>query len=129
MVDAGADLVIGHGAHQLQEIEQYRDKWILYGLGNFVFHSPGRYASKKTPPYSLVARLDLVETKGKPGKTLRLYPIHCNNLVTGFRPRPATENEFPGILSLLLQRTDGKSASGIRAKKDALGFHLEITLP
>jgi len=129
MVDAGADLVIGHGAHQLQEIEQYRGKWILYGLGNFVFHSPGRYASKKTPTYGLVARLDLEETKGKPGKTLRLYPIQCNNLVTGFRTRPVTGNEFPEIQALLLQRTDGKSASGIRAKKDALGFHLEITLP
>jgi poly-gamma-glutamate capsule biosynthesis protein CapA/YwtB (metallophosphatase superfamily) len=129
LADAGADLVIGHGAHQIQEIERYRDKWILYGLGNFVFHSPGRYASKKAPPYGLVARLELEETKGKPGKTLRLYPIQCNNLLTGFRTRPVTGNEFSETQALLLQHTDGKSASGIRAKKDALGFHLEIALP
>ncbi|MBW1790376.1 MAG: CapA family protein, partial [Deltaproteobacteria bacterium] len=36
MIEAGADLVIGHGAHGMQEIERYRGKWILYNLGNFV---------------------------------------------------------------------------------------------
>lgn len=37
VVDAGADLVIGHHPHVLQGIETYRDKIILYSLGNFVF--------------------------------------------------------------------------------------------
>lgn len=36
-IDAGADLVIGHHPHWIQTIEQYKDKWILYSLGNFVF--------------------------------------------------------------------------------------------
>ena len=129
LVDAGADLVVGHGAHQLQEIELYKGKWILYGLGNFVFHSPGRYSSRGAPPYGLVARLEL-EEKGKTLlKTLRLYPIQCDNTVTGFRTRPVTPAEFAEMRTLLLQRTDGKSASGIRAKNDKLGFHLEIALP
>ena len=129
LVNAGADLVIGHGAHQLQEIEFYNGKWILYGLGNFVFHSPGLYSSRKAPPYSLVARLEL-EGKGKtPQKTLRLYPTQSDNAVTGFRTRPVTPGEFAEMRTLLLQRIDGKSASGIRAKKDTLGFHLEIALP
>jgi poly-gamma-glutamate capsule biosynthesis protein CapA/YwtB (metallophosphatase superfamily) len=129
LVDAGADLVIGHGAHQLQEIELYKGKWVLYGLGNFVFHSPGRYSSRGAPPYGLVARLDLEETAGTPKKTLRLYPIQCDNTVTGFRTRPVNPQEFTEMQALLLRRTDGKSVSGIRAKKDELGFHLEIALP
>jgi len=129
LVDAGADLVIGHGAHQLQEIELYKGKWVLYSLGNFVFHSPGRYSSRGAPPYGLVARLDLEETAGTPKKTLRLYPIQCDNTLTGFRTRPVTQGEFAEMQALLLQRTDRKSASGIQAKKDALGFHLEIALP
>lgn len=36
-IDAGADLIIGHHPHVIQEIEQYKDGWIAYSLGNFVF--------------------------------------------------------------------------------------------
>jgi len=36
-IDAGADLVIGHHPHWVQNIEKYKDKYILYSLGNFVF--------------------------------------------------------------------------------------------
>ena len=34
-IDAGADLVIGHGPHVLNGIEVYRNKPILYSLGHF----------------------------------------------------------------------------------------------
>jgi poly-gamma-glutamate capsule biosynthesis protein CapA/YwtB (metallophosphatase superfamily) len=37
MVDAGADLVIGHHPHSVQEVERYRGAVIAYSLGNFVF--------------------------------------------------------------------------------------------
>lgn len=37
MIDAGADLVIGHHAHCIQSFEEYRGKYIFYGLGNCVF--------------------------------------------------------------------------------------------
>ena len=36
-VDAGADLVIGHHPHVVQEMEKYKDKLIFYSLGNFIF--------------------------------------------------------------------------------------------
>lgn len=36
-VDAGADIVIGHGPHRLRGVELYRGKPIFYSLGNFVF--------------------------------------------------------------------------------------------
>lgn len=42
LVDAGADLVIGHHPHTVQGIEIYKDKPIVYSLGNFVFPSSGR---------------------------------------------------------------------------------------
>jgi len=35
MVDAGADLVLGHGPHVLRAMELYRDRLIAYSLGNF----------------------------------------------------------------------------------------------
>ncbi|MCT1903662.1 CapA family protein [Oceanobacillus sojae] len=37
MIDVGADAIIGHHTHVLQEVEKYKDGVIFYGLGNFVF--------------------------------------------------------------------------------------------
>jgi poly-gamma-glutamate synthesis protein (capsule biosynthesis protein) len=36
-IDAGADLVVGHHPHVLQETEVYKGKLIVYSLGDFVF--------------------------------------------------------------------------------------------
>lgn len=36
-IEAGADIVIGHGPHQLLPIEFYKERPILYGLGVFSF--------------------------------------------------------------------------------------------
>lgn len=36
-IDSGADLVVGHHPHVVQESENYNGKWIFYSLGNFVF--------------------------------------------------------------------------------------------
>jgi poly-gamma-glutamate synthesis protein (capsule biosynthesis protein) len=38
-VDAGADLVMGHGPHYSLPVEIYRGKPIFYGLGSFSFHT------------------------------------------------------------------------------------------
>ncbi|MFA5127602.1 MAG: AmmeMemoRadiSam system protein B [Patescibacteria group bacterium] len=37
LVDAGADVIIGHHAHVVQEMEIYKNRPIFYSLGNFVF--------------------------------------------------------------------------------------------
>lgn len=37
LIDAGADLVVGHHPHVVQEVEKYHGKYIAYSLGNFVF--------------------------------------------------------------------------------------------
>lgn len=36
-IDLGAHMVIGCHAHVIQAFEQYRGRWIFYGLGNFLF--------------------------------------------------------------------------------------------
>lgn len=38
VIDAGADLVIGHGPHVLRAVELYKGKLIAYSLGNFLTH-------------------------------------------------------------------------------------------
>jgi hypothetical protein len=35
VIDAGADLVLGHGPHVLRGMEMYKDRLIAYSLGNF----------------------------------------------------------------------------------------------
>lgn len=36
MIEAGADLVVGHGPHLLRGLEMYRGRPIFYSLGNFI---------------------------------------------------------------------------------------------
>lgn len=38
-IDSGADMVVGHHAHVLQGVEFYKDKPIIYNLGNFIFNA------------------------------------------------------------------------------------------
>ena len=45
LVDAGLDVLIGHHPHVAQEIERYKDGWIIYSLGNLVFD---QYFSEET---------------------------------------------------------------------------------
>ena len=44
-IDYGADLVVGHHPHVVETIEIYKDKYIAYSLGNFVFD---QHFSKET---------------------------------------------------------------------------------
>lgn len=44
-VDAGADFIIGHHPHVIQDMEHYQDKPIIYSLGNFIFD---QHFSKET---------------------------------------------------------------------------------
>ena len=39
MIDAGADVFVGHGPHVLRGVEIYKGKPILYSLANFVFQN------------------------------------------------------------------------------------------
>jgi hypothetical protein len=46
MIDAGASLIIGHGPHYPQGIEDYRGGRIVYSLGNFIFDEPHKFANR-----------------------------------------------------------------------------------
>ncbi|MGH9349531.1 MAG: CapA family protein [Vicinamibacterales bacterium] len=55
MVDAGADVFVGHGPHVLRGIEMYKGKPILYSLGDFIFQNEtlARLPSENYEPYRL----------------------------------------------------------------------------
>ena len=128
MIEAGVDLVIGHGAHLLQEIERYRSRWIVYGLGNFVFGAPGRFRKDNMHPYGTMATLMLSPGADAVEKTLRLHPIFTDNRVTGYRSRFVTKAEFEKVRSLLSSRSGstGQFVDPIRSASDRHGFYLEL---
>jgi poly-gamma-glutamate capsule biosynthesis protein CapA/YwtB (metallophosphatase superfamily) len=55
MIDAGADLFVGHGPHVLRGIEMYKGKPIMYSLGDFIFQNETvlRLPSENYEPYNL----------------------------------------------------------------------------
>ncbi|WP_338598073.1 CapA family protein [Saccharopolyspora sp. SCSIO 74807] len=105
LIDAGADLVIGHHPHCLHPAEFYERGLILYSTGNFVFDwcdgwSPDSMAAQEdahpAPPYqpalltgpwyeSAVFRVQL---GGADGPTLRLDPIELDTDSQPIMPRP-----------------------------------------
>lgn len=58
-IDAGASLVIGHHPHVVQEVERYKDGWIAYSLGNFVFD---QNFSKETT-HSIILKIKISDNK------------------------------------------------------------------
>ena len=47
LVENGADLILGHHPHVIQEREIYQDVPIIYSLGNFIFDQPWSEETKK----------------------------------------------------------------------------------
>lgn len=67
-IDAGADAVIGSHPHVMQGVEYYKEKPILYSLGNYIFSTRTRQCS--------LAKLKLREN----GKiTVQLFPFESSS--------------------------------------------------
>lgn len=58
VVDAGADLVIGHGPHVVRAMERYKHRLIAYSLGNFATYYGISVAGIKGIAPLLIATLD-----------------------------------------------------------------------
>jgi poly-gamma-glutamate capsule biosynthesis protein CapA/YwtB (metallophosphatase superfamily) len=61
-VDAGADLVIGHGPHVLRAMELYRNILIMYSLGNFLTY--GMFNIKEENGISAIVKARLSLSNG-----------------------------------------------------------------
>jgi poly-gamma-glutamate capsule biosynthesis protein CapA/YwtB (metallophosphatase superfamily) len=130
MAGAGADLIVGHGAHMMQEIARRRGRWVVYSLGNGYFGSEGEYARRKIPPYSFLARLNASDRGGAIALVLRLYPIVSDNQKTRFQPRFVTAGEFQDVTTFLDMRNADlfTGTPAPRAARDEFGWHLELPI-
>lgn len=58
VIDAGADLVLGHGPHVLRGMEIYKDRLIAYSLGNFATYGWFQLAGATAETMVLEVKLD-----------------------------------------------------------------------
>lgn len=129
LIDAGADMVVGHGSHMFQEIEKYKDKWIIYSLGNFVFNAPGRYQKKDIHPYSLAAMLEINEQRSDLIMNLKLYPVLSDNHKTNYQPRFVTSKEMKTVYELLKTHSVNVNKNDdYEIGKDEFGYFINLNI-
>ena len=63
VIDAGADIVFGHGPHVTRAIELYKDRFIAYSMGNFCTYS--RFNLKGNAGYAPIVHVKIDKANGK----------------------------------------------------------------
>ena len=77
LIDAGADLVIGHHPHVVQGVERHGQGVIFHSLGNFSFGSKTRrHLDRGARLYSMMGRVTL---RGSAIAAVELIPLYVNN--------------------------------------------------
>lgn len=74
LVDAGADLVVGHHSHIMQPVEWYKGKLIAYSLGNFVFTNSRIDRSNQTAILEVSVRGNRIEASLTPARIISGQP-------------------------------------------------------
>ncbi len=113
LIDAGADLILGHHAHILKGIEIYRGKAIFYSLGNFAIDLPmtQEHAASKGfreiqalspgwepdftslynfPPDSRMTMIVRIDIEGGAIKAVGFYPAFINS---NAQPAPVSADD------------------------------------
>ena len=110
LIEAGADLIIGHHPHVVQGIEEIDKSLVFYSLGNFVFD---QYFSKDVREGLVLA---LKETDG--GLAIELLPISSKTNLA--QPMFMTGIDETNFLNLLAERSDSSLFEGISNRKISL---------
>lgn len=79
LIDAGADMVIGHHPHVVQTIESYKGKFIFYSIGNFIFDSSHPPSNKGILVELSISKNNLKETQIIPFNIIKSKPVLMNS--------------------------------------------------
>lgn len=110
-IDAGADLILGHGPHVVRALELYKNRLIVYSLGNFIGY--GALSSRGKTGLTLVLETKLTaDGKFVSGKIIPMHmpekslPRYDASGKTIELIRSLTQKDFPN--TKLIFSEDGK---------------------
>src|ERR1700674_2017278 len=89
-VDAGADIIVMHGAPLLHGVEIYHGRRIFYDLGNFIYNLPPTL-TYIDEPMNWESAVAYVQFQGKNLQSVSFRPIALNNVGEG---QPDIHNEY-----------------------------------
>jgi poly-gamma-glutamate capsule biosynthesis protein CapA/YwtB (metallophosphatase superfamily) len=89
-VDAGADIIVMHGAPLLHGVEIYHGRPIFYDLGNFIYNLTPTL-TYIDEPMNWESAVAYVQFQGKDLKSVSFRPIALNNVGEG---QPDIHNEY-----------------------------------
>jgi poly-gamma-glutamate capsule biosynthesis protein CapA/YwtB (metallophosphatase superfamily) len=111
MVDAGADVFVGHGPHVLRGIEIYKGKPIFYSLGDFLFENE----TLLRMPYEAYAPYNL-------GENAHVGDLNSARFSNDTRSFPANREVYESVVARPQWR--GKELVSIELHPITLGFGL-----
>ncbi len=119
-VDAGADIVVMHGAPLLHGVEIYHGRPIFYDLGNFIYNLPPTitYIDEPMSWESVVA---YVQFQGKKLQSISLRPVALDTLGEGQPDTqdPHTNNQFLDTRGLPSPATGARAGYILQRVADA----------
>lgn len=111
-VDAGADLVAGSHPHVIQGVERYRDRYIVYSLGNFCYAGHKNPEDKDTFIYQQEIVFSGVDRSLKEFREPYYLPCYISSTRerNNFQPTPAKGKDIVRILQKINELSDYKLA-------------------
>lgn len=116
MIDAGADLVLGHGPHVPRAMEVYKGKLIAYSLGNFLGYRT--LSTTAQTGYSMILEVELNRT----GEIVagKIIPVRMDK-----QGIPHIDQHFKtvGLLRVLMNKDFPKTAVEINNKGEIVAIN------
>ncbi|MDD2481689.1 MAG: CapA family protein [Lutispora sp.] len=117
-IDSGADFVIGTHPHVIQGIEKYKDKYILYSLGNFGFGG-----NKRPPDFdTFIYQQEIVFNGDKSIAQIKepdYIPCYISSVkhINDYQPTPAKGSDIVRILNKINKYSTYKMSEDTIAEK------------
>ncbi|WP_075591077.1 CapA family protein [Labilibacter marinus] len=129
MIDAGADIIFGHGPHVTRAMEIYNNRFIIYSMGNFATYS--RF--NLTGPNALTPIIKVYTTRSgefvkgeiipfKQIKNVALTYDHSHGVI--HKIKDLTRIDFPELNHRLIIEPDGKFSMPFERKMQPKGIGL-----
>jgi poly-gamma-glutamate synthesis protein (capsule biosynthesis protein) len=101
-IDSGADLILGHHPHVVQGIEEYKGKFIVYSLGNFMFGGNRNPSDKDTFVFQQTFHLKNGNVTGK--KEINIIPFSISSVSNrnDYQPTVLSGSESERVLQKII---------------------------